>query len=108
MTHGNVANLVCTSPGDLGICQGVRVGQVLNISFDMGMSIFLLTSNHCYSLKTVLTALLAAWEILGSLCNGGTLVLRGSNWEETLQEVGNHTQQLPPLVTETLTSSLLD
>ena len=65
MTHGNVANLVCSHPGNLGIHQGVRVGQVLNVSFDM-----------------------AAWEILGCLCNGGTLVLRGSDWVETLNQVG--------------------
>lgn len=37
MTHKNVANLVCMSPGNLGIRPGNRVGQVLNISFDMGM-----------------------------------------------------------------------
>jgi len=36
VTHENVANLVCSCPGNLGISQGVRVGQVLNISFDMG------------------------------------------------------------------------
>lgn len=39
MTHGNVANLVCSEPGSLGIQQGVLVGQVLSISFDMGKSI---------------------------------------------------------------------
>ncbi|KAK6225436.1 AMP-binding enzyme [Colletotrichum tabaci] len=54
VTHKNVTNLVCLSPGDLGISTGTRVSQVLNISFDM-----------------------AAWEILGCICNGGTLVLRG-------------------------------
>lgn len=37
VTHRNVANLVCMSPGNLGIRPGHRVGQVLNISFDMGM-----------------------------------------------------------------------
>ncbi|CAI4219783.1 unnamed protein product [Parascedosporium putredinis] len=63
VTHGNVVNLVCLSPGNLTIGPGVRVGQVLNISFDM-----------------------AAWEILGCLCNGGTLVLRGSDWKKTLQD----------------------
>ncbi|KAK2059679.1 AMP-binding enzyme [Colletotrichum caudatum] len=61
VTHQNVTNLVCLSPGDLGISTGTRVGQVLNISFDM-----------------------AAWEMLGCLCNGGTLVLRGSEWEPFL------------------------
>ena len=36
VTHGNVANLVCSEPGSLGIQPGVRVGHVLSISFDMG------------------------------------------------------------------------
>lgn len=36
VTHKNVANLVCLSPGGLEISPGSRVGQVLNISFDMG------------------------------------------------------------------------
>ncbi|KAI3542000.1 AMP-binding enzyme [Colletotrichum filicis] len=63
VTHKNVTNLVCLSPGGLGISPGTRVGQVLNISFDM-----------------------AAWEMLGCLCNGGTLVLRGSKWEPCLRE----------------------
>ncbi|KAK3299882.1 AMP-binding enzyme [Chaetomium fimeti] len=64
VTHSNVANLVCMSPGGLGIRPGTKVGQVLNISFDM-----------------------AAWEILGCLCNGGTLVIRGSDWVPTLKEI---------------------
>ncbi|TDZ17472.1 Adenylate-forming reductase [Colletotrichum orbiculare MAFF 240422] len=64
VTHKNVTNLVCLSPGNLGISAGTRTGQVLNISFDM-----------------------AAWEMLGSLCNGGTLVLRGSKWEPCIREI---------------------
>ncbi|KAG6002027.1 hypothetical protein E4U21_003569 [Claviceps maximensis] len=64
VTHKNVANLVCLSPGGLGVQPGMRVGQVLNISFDM-----------------------AAWEIFSCLCNGGTLVVRGASWEATLNEV---------------------
>ncbi|KAF7544978.1 hypothetical protein G7Z17_g9545 [Cylindrodendrum hubeiense] len=64
ITHRNVANLVCLSPGNLGVTPGTSVGSLLNISFDM-----------------------AAWEIFTCLCNGGTLVLRGSKWEQTLQEV---------------------
>ncbi|KJZ77824.1 hypothetical protein HIM_03001 [Hirsutella minnesotensis 3608] len=64
VTHKNVANLVCLSPGGLGIRPGMRVGQVLNISFDM-----------------------AAWEIFACLCNGGTLVVRGSKWEPTIREI---------------------
>lgn len=64
VSHKNVTNLLTLHPGNLGISPGTKVGQILNISFDM-----------------------AAWEILGSLCNGGTLVLRGSKWEETLREI---------------------
>ncbi|KAH6988199.1 AMP-binding enzyme [Ilyonectria sp. MPI-CAGE-AT-0026] len=64
VTHQNVTNLICQSPGDLGIKPGTRVGQVLSISFDM-----------------------AAWEMLGCLVNGGTLILRGSNWQKALQEI---------------------
>jgi hypothetical protein len=36
VTHKNVANLVCLSPGGLGVRPGLKVGQILNISFDMG------------------------------------------------------------------------
>lgn len=36
VTHRNVTNLICMAPGNLGITSGVRVGQVLNVSFDMG------------------------------------------------------------------------
>ncbi|RGP71640.1 non-ribosomal peptide synthetase [Fusarium longipes] len=64
ITHKNVTNLVCLSPGNLGVAAGTCVGSVLNISFDM-----------------------AAWEIFVCLCNGGTLVLRGSNWDSTLQQI---------------------
>ncbi|KAH7027292.1 AMP-binding enzyme [Microdochium trichocladiopsis] len=64
VTHQNVVNLVCQSPGDLGIARGTRVGQVLNIGFDM-----------------------AAWEILGCLSNGGTLVLRGSDWNAVVAQI---------------------
>ncbi len=34
--HSNVTNLLCLGPGNLGIKPGMCVGQVLNISFDMG------------------------------------------------------------------------
>lgn len=56
VTHANVANLLLTSPGDLGIRPGDRVSQILSIAFDM-----------------------AAWEILGCLAHGGTLVIRGKS-----------------------------
>lgn len=36
MTHRNVTNLVCLSPGDLNIRPGSSVAQLLNVSFDMG------------------------------------------------------------------------
>ncbi|EAW13731.1 putative NRPS-like enzyme [Aspergillus clavatus NRRL 1] len=64
VTHKNVTNVVCQSPGNLGISRGSKVGQVLSISFDMG-----------------------AWEILGSLSNGATLVLRGSDWHAALRQI---------------------
>ncbi|KAH8736610.1 hypothetical protein BGZ61DRAFT_503019 [Ilyonectria robusta] len=64
VTHRNVTNLICHAPGNLGISPGKRVGQVLNISFDM-----------------------AAWETLGCLSNGGTLIIRGSDWTCTLKEI---------------------
>jgi hypothetical protein len=43
VTHGNVANLVCLSPGNLGIHPGIHVGQVLNVGFDMGKLLSLIT-----------------------------------------------------------------
>lgn len=39
VTHRNVTNIVCLAPGGLGITPGTRVGQVLNIGFDMGQLI---------------------------------------------------------------------
>ncbi|MDX3311167.1 amino acid adenylation domain-containing protein [Streptomyces sp. NPDC054884] len=56
VTHRNVANLLRTEPGGLGIRPGDRVAQLLNIAFDM-----------------------AAWEILGCLTHGATLVVRGKD-----------------------------
>lgn len=64
VTHRNVCNILLTAPGDLGIRPGMRVAQILSISFDM-----------------------AAWEILGCLANGGTLVLRGKDIQETAEQV---------------------
>ncbi|CAK5270169.1 unnamed protein product [Mycena citricolor] len=64
--HRNVTNLVCLAPGNLGITPGMRVSQLMNIGFDM-----------------------AAWEILVSLCNAGTLVLRGQSsaeWRATMKK----------------------
>ena len=56
VTHANVTNLLLTAPGDLDIQPGDRVSQILSIAFDM-----------------------AAWEILGCLAHGGTLVIRGKS-----------------------------
>ncbi|KDR82824.1 hypothetical protein GALMADRAFT_134375 [Galerina marginata CBS 339.88] len=67
VTHGNATNLLCLAPGNLGMRPGVRVSQLMNISFDM-----------------------AAWEILGSMCNGSTLCLRGKTskeWRAVMKKV---------------------
>jgi D-alanine--poly(phosphoribitol) ligase subunit 1 len=56
VTHANLCNILLTRPGSLGIGPGARVAQLLNIAFDM-----------------------AAWEILGTLANGGTLLVRGDD-----------------------------
>ena len=64
VTHRNVCNILLTGPGDLGIRPGWRVGQILNIAFDM-----------------------AAWEILGCLSHGGTLVIRGRDIAATVERV---------------------
>ncbi|KAH6906423.1 nonribosomal peptide synthetase 12 [Coprinopsis sp. MPI-PUGE-AT-0042] len=67
VTHGNATNLLCTSPGTLGMRPGVKVSQMLNISFDF-----------------------AAWEILGSMVNGATLCLRGTSskqWKQVMRTV---------------------
>ena len=63
VTHRNVCNLLLTEPGDLGIRPGWRVAQLLSIAFDM-----------------------AAWEILGCLAHGGTLVVRGRSIEEAVRQ----------------------
>ncbi len=60
VTHANLCNVLLTEPGSLGIRPGDRVGQLLNIAFDM-----------------------AVWEILGTLAHGGTLVVRGNDLAET-------------------------
>lgn len=64
VTHANLVNLLSQHPGNLGITPGTTVGQILNIAFDM-----------------------AAWEILGTLSNGGTLVIRGSDIAATAENV---------------------
>lgn len=64
VTHANLVNLLSQHPGDLGIIPGTTVGQILNIAFDM-----------------------AAWEILGALSNGGTLMIRGAEIAPTAENV---------------------
>jgi D-alanine--poly(phosphoribitol) ligase subunit 1 len=56
VSHRNVCNLLLTSPGNLGIGPGMKVGHILAIGFDM-----------------------AAWEILVCLAHGATLCIRGSD-----------------------------
>ena len=63
VTHGNVCNILLTEPGSLGIKAGTKVAQILSIAFDM-----------------------AAWEILGCLAQGGTLIIRGKDIEETVRQ----------------------
>jgi hypothetical protein len=38
VSHGNVTNALLLNPGKLNIAPGTKVGQVLNVSFDMGKS----------------------------------------------------------------------
>ncbi|MFI0445609.1 amino acid adenylation domain-containing protein [Actinomadura sp. 6N118] len=64
VTHRNVCNILLTAPGDLGMRPGQRVGQILNIAFDM-----------------------AAWEILGALSHGATVVIRGKDIAATVETV---------------------
>ncbi|KAH8591072.1 nonribosomal peptide synthetase 12 [Bisporella sp. PMI_857] len=77
VSHENVTNLLCLAPGNLGIQKGTLVPQLLSISFDM-----------------------AQWEILGTLLNGGTLLIRGSNWKDVLQKA--HTIIATPSILGTL------
>jgi len=53
VSHGNLTNILLTEPGNLAMKPGVKVSQILNIAFDM-----------------------SAWEILGALANGASLVIR--------------------------------
>lgn len=64
VNHRNLCNILLTAPGDLGMRPGLRVGQILSIAFDM-----------------------AAWETLGALSNGATLVIRGKSIQETAERV---------------------
>lgn len=64
VTHRNLCNILLTAPGNLGIRPGMRVSQLLNIAFDM-----------------------SAWEILGTLCQGGTLIIREDDMQAAAASV---------------------
>lgn len=59
--HLSVVNLLLTDPGRVGMRPGRRVAQLLNVAFDM-----------------------AQWECLGSVTNGCTLCIRGSDWKTVM------------------------
>ncbi|WP_271272162.1 amino acid adenylation domain-containing protein [Aliamphritea hakodatensis] len=63
VTHANLVNILLTAPGNMGIRPGDKVAQQLNIAFDM-----------------------AAWEILGCLGNGGTLLIRDKDFQATAEQ----------------------
>jgi amino acid adenylation domain-containing protein len=63
VTHRNLCNILLTEPGSLGMRPGMNVGQILNIAFDM-----------------------AAWEILGCLAHGATLLIRGKDIAQTVEQ----------------------
>ncbi|MGM9490737.1 amino acid adenylation domain-containing protein [Ideonella sp. YS5] len=63
VTHRNVCNILLTEPGSLGMRPGLKVSHILAIAFDM-----------------------AAWEILGCLAHGATLVMRGASIAEAVQQ----------------------
>lgn len=64
VSHRNICNILLTAPGNLGMRPGLKVGQILNIAFDM-----------------------AVWEVLGCLANGATLIIRGKDIQETAEQV---------------------
>ena len=63
VTHGNVGNILLTEPGNLGMRPGLKVAQILSIAFDM-----------------------AAWETLGCLSHGATLIIRGKDFMEAVKQ----------------------
>lgn len=63
----NLCNTLLNEPGKLGITIGTNVACVLMLSFD-----------------------LCAWEILGTLMNGGTLNLRGPSRRGGDREIWNN------------------
>ena len=71
VTHANVGNILLTAPGHLGMRPGVKVAQILSIAFDM-----------------------AAWETLGAMGNGATLIIRGTRI--SCQPLNKPTSSSPP------------
>lgn len=65
-SHENVCNTLLNEPSKLGITTGVNVACILMLGFDM-----------------------CAWEILGTLMNGGTLNMRGSSRQGGDREIWN-------------------
>lgn len=63
VTHHNVCNILLTAPGDLGMRPGITVAQLLNIGFDM-----------------------AAWETLGALAHGATLLIREDDFQAAAEQ----------------------
>jgi D-alanine--poly(phosphoribitol) ligase subunit 1 len=63
VTHGNVCNILLTEPGNLGMRPGLKVAQILSIAFDM-----------------------AAWETLGCLAHGATLIIRGKDIAQAVRQ----------------------
>ncbi|MBB5018234.1 amino acid adenylation domain-containing protein [Chitinivorax tropicus] len=63
VTHRNLCNILLTEPGRLGMQPGRVVSQLLNIAFDM-----------------------AAWETLGALCHGATLLIRHRDIAEAAEQ----------------------
>lgn len=63
VTHRNVCNILLTEPGRLGMRPGLKVSHILAIAFDM-----------------------AAWEILGCLAHGATLVIRGASIADAVSQ----------------------
>eukprot|EP00178_Gracilaria_changii_P028253 TRINITY_DN97_c0_g1_i3.p1 TRINITY_DN97_c0_g1~~TRINITY_DN97_c0_g1_i3.p1 ORF type:complete len:582 (+),score=82.59 TRINITY_DN97_c0_g1_i3:1405-3150(+) len=62
VTHANVVNVLLTDPMSLCMRNGARVSQILSIAFDM-----------------------CAWEVLGCLSHGATLVIRGRNISDAIR-----------------------
>ncbi|MBK5534090.1 amino acid adenylation domain-containing protein [Pseudomonas sp. TH08] len=62
VTQRNLCNILLTAPGNLGMRPGLKVGQILNIAFDM-----------------------SAWEVLGCLAHGATLLIRGKDIAQTAE-----------------------